>query len=226
MKHQDISKLCADTLRLNLSDTYGIKLKSGHAHEIVAAFFGYRSRIAMLADRIYPIIDLADAEFIVLQLPILLVDQRLKDLEGLPPDWPPSTILATSIYSTIKDNTLAWKIFPDMRDLVFAIAEDRLIRDMGKFGMSPKSLNMTKESAIQESESEVLATVNFGYGINTGGVHRYRKYDIRLPRVAANLGYGVPEVSETLYSGLARTHSDEELEKMYPTLLNQVRAKL
>ena len=51
MQH-DIPKLCADSLRSFLSDNHGIKLKSGHAHEIVAAFFGYKSKISLLADEV------------------------------------------------------------------------------------------------------------------------------------------------------------------------------
>ena len=41
-------------------------------------------------------------------------------------------------------------------------------------------------------------------------------------RIAANLGYGEPEVHETHYSGDARRYSDEELLKKYPVVLTPV----
>ena len=65
MQH-DITKTCADFLRSYFSNEYGIKLKSGHAHEMVAAFFGFKSRIAMLADKKHIISDWDRAEFILL----------------------------------------------------------------------------------------------------------------------------------------------------------------
>ena len=43
---RDIPKLCADSLRAFTKEKYGIKLKAAHAHEIVAAYLGYRSRNA------------------------------------------------------------------------------------------------------------------------------------------------------------------------------------
>ena len=59
---QSISKLCADSLRALVRDKYGIKLKAAHAHELVAAYLGYRSKNALLAEKKYPISDLANAE--------------------------------------------------------------------------------------------------------------------------------------------------------------------
>lgn len=49
-----IAKLCANYLR-TFSNNHGVKLKSGHAHELVASFFGYKSKAAMLADNFSPI---------------------------------------------------------------------------------------------------------------------------------------------------------------------------
>ena len=87
MKH-DIAKLSADSLRSYFIDKYGIKVKSGHAHEIVAAFFGFKSRIAMLADK-NQIVNNWEAEFILLDPPIYfildptisLINQRLQNLQ-------------------------------------------------------------------------------------------------------------------------------------------------
>ena len=62
---REISKLCADSLRTLASEKYGVKLKSAHAHELVAAYFGYGSKNALLADENHPISALAQAEIVV-----------------------------------------------------------------------------------------------------------------------------------------------------------------
>lgn len=76
----DITKACADYLR----DMYdeNPKLKSSHAHELVAAFFGYSSRAALLADRKFPIENLDMATLFIPDLELLA--SRMKELEGLP----------------------------------------------------------------------------------------------------------------------------------------------
>ena len=65
-------------------------------------------------------------------------------------------------------------------------------------------------------------TVSLGYHTDAGERLRYRKHDIHLPRIAANLGYGEPELHETHYSGSTAKYSDEELLKKYPVVLTPV----
>lgn len=79
-----ITKLCADHLRAFINN-HNVKLKSGHAHEFFAAFCGYKSRAAMLADTLCPIENLDRAQIFV-WLPTLFVEQRRQCLEGLPSD--------------------------------------------------------------------------------------------------------------------------------------------
>ena len=219
MQH-DITKLCTAALRVDLDTKHGIKLKSGHAHEIGAAVFGYKSRMAMLADKKYPISNLPNAEIIVLDPSTSLVDQRLKSLEGLPSGLPPSSVLVEGIYSVIRrDQELSTKIRPSLRELALFLAEEHLNQEMNMWRMDPKALSLVKDVSIQQSETEVLMTVSFGYRTDAGESHRYRKYVIHLPRIAANVGYGKPELAPTLYTGGAKTHSDEELLKKYPVQL-------
>lgn len=97
----DITKACADSLRAFTQNNYGIKLKSSHAHELVAAYLVYSSRAALLADESYPITKLMDAEIIILNPPILFVDHRLKTLENLPSELPSSEVLAEGVYAPI-----------------------------------------------------------------------------------------------------------------------------
>lgn len=222
MQH-DITKLCADSLRSYLNTKYDIKLKSGHAHEIVAAIFGYKSRIALLADKKYPIDNLAKAEFILLEPSISFIDQRLKNLEGLSLDLPPSPILVEVVCSVIKDNApFLKKIQSGFRELALLLADECLNREMKMWRMDSQDLNWIKDVTVKELEAEVLMTVSLGYHTNAGESLRHRKYVIHLPRVAGNLGYGEPEVQETHYSGDARRYSDEELLKKYPVVLTPV----
>lgn len=216
MQH-DITKLCADSLRVYLNDKHGIKLKSGHAHEIVAAFFGYKSRIAMLADKKHPISNLDQAELILLNPPTPFVDQRLKNLEELSHDLPPSYILAEGVYPIITNNTkLLEKIQPSLRDWALFIAEEHLQQQMKTLGMDPKALNWITDVSTQILDDDVLMGVSFDYHTETGERLRHLKVDINLPRLAANIGYGTPKVGVTRYSGGARKYSDEELLKKYP----------
>ncbi len=91
----DISKLCADFLRLYVSHSSGLKLKATHARELVAAFFGYKSHAAQLADKRYPLSDIGDAALLVPDT--ALMDARRKQLTHLPSGLPGSAALAQEI---------------------------------------------------------------------------------------------------------------------------------
>lgn len=203
MQH-DITKLCADSLRSFLSDNHSIKLKSGHAHEIVAAFFGYKSKISLLADETYPLTKLDQAEFILLNPPVSFVDQRIQNLEGLAPDFPPSYILAEGVYSVItNDKGFLEKIQPSFNDLAIAFAKDRLQQHIGHLGMKPTPqwiIDVTSDT----TEALALFTVSFNYSTADGKQSRYSKIDIKFPRVAGNIGYGMPDIMPTFYSGQFR----------------------
>lgn len=204
MKHHDIVKLCADSLRTFLSDKHGIKLKSGHAHEIVAAFRGYKSAISMRQDKQCPISNLDQAEYIVFDTPTLLVEQRIKDLEGLPADLPPSYILAEAVYSVlIAQEGVVEKLWPTFRDLGLALAENRMQDHMGHLRMNPAPQWKTNVE-LEATEAAVLMSVTFDYSTNEGKLFRQAKVDITLPRVAANIGYGRAEIVPTFYSGHMR----------------------
>jgi len=200
----DITKLCSNSLRSFLNDKHGIKLKSGHAHEIVAAFFGYKSKIALLADEKYPLTNLEKAEFILLNSPTPFVDQRLKSLEGLPPDLPSIYVLAEGIYSAITGNEVFLKkIQPNFRDLAIDLAKERLQQHIGHWKMNPAP-QWIIDVKTKTTEAAVLFTVAFGYPIDGGKRSRYSTVDIKLLRIAGNIGYGEHEIIPTFYSGQFR----------------------
>jgi len=99
----EITKLCADSLRAFTQNNYGIQLKSSHAHEIVAAYFGYSSRAALLADTICPISNLKQAEIVFLS-PTALITERRAHLEGFPVELPGD--LAEGVYLPLYDQKL------------------------------------------------------------------------------------------------------------------------
>jgi len=92
---KSIQKLCADYLRA-FCDIRGIKLKSGHAHELVAGFLGYKSLAAMQADTNYSIENLIQASNFV-HMPSVFIDERRKCLENLPADLPDTHTLVEGI---------------------------------------------------------------------------------------------------------------------------------
>lgn len=99
MQH-DISKLCADSLRTFSKEKYDIKLKAAHAHELVAAFFGYSSKNAMLADTKYPISNLGQAEIVVMTSDDF-IDQRRNSLQGFSSELPDNYTLGQAIYDSL-----------------------------------------------------------------------------------------------------------------------------
>lgn len=87
-----ISKECADFLRSYQNMKFGQKLKATHAREIVAAFFGYKSHAAQLAESAYALSEIGDAAIMVPEVP--RIEWRLSRLKGLPSELPIAMKLA------------------------------------------------------------------------------------------------------------------------------------
>lgn len=83
-----IHKDCADHLRVQYHAITGHKMLSGHAHELVAAFFGYGSAAALRAEIERPLDRLIEAKILIPDLAML--DRRRADLTGYPHDLPGS----------------------------------------------------------------------------------------------------------------------------------------
>lgn len=155
----EITKACADSLRNFTQNNYGIQLKSSHAHELVAAYFGYSSRAALIADKECPIGTLKDAELIILNHPMQRIEQRLKTLANLPSGFPSSDILAATIYKTIITNEqLSEKVWADFNEMAIAYAEDRVFhnekmeRMMGIDGFDQRELDWLIQVDIKTME--------------------------------------------------------------------------
>jgi hypothetical protein len=201
----DITKLCADSLRAFTQNNHGITLKSSHAHELVAACFGYQSRAALLADNKFPIGNLRQAEFIVLNPPMPLIEQRRHNLEGLSPDLPQGHTLVEGVYSAlVAEKWILEKVWPSFHDLAVHLAEQRLHKRLNMWQIDPKAIKLDMDVDIEHKEDGILLTVNAGSRTDAGERLKDSKYTTKLSRIAANLGYGEAKVSETRYSGNAR----------------------
>ncbi len=169
MKNHDIVKLCADSLRTFLNDKHGIKLKSGHAHEIVAALLGYKSAISLRQDMQCPITNLDQAEYILFDTPTALVEQRIKDLDGLPVDLPPSYILAEAIYSVlVAQEGATEKLWPSFRDLAIYLAEQLIHEKLRMLGVKPDVLPWLIDVKGGTTADGLRMSVAFDHAIEGG----------------------------------------------------------
>lgn len=203
MKQHDITKICADSLRSFANDNYGIKLKPSHAHELVAAYLGYKSKAALLADATAPISNLRQALYIVLA-PTASIDQRRQELEELSPDLPDSYILSEGVYSGLISEKLLLKkpwptIWPTYDMLATALMDEYLRQQK----MEYIHYKPTGEGIKIESTNDgVSLTVTRFYQIPTHDrppTHNtYITAVIKLPRVAAHIGYGMPHATSTI----------------------------
>ncbi|TFF33436.1 hypothetical protein [Mucilaginibacter psychrotolerans] len=197
----EITKACADSLRAFTQNNYCIPLKSSHAHELVAAYFGYASRASLIADRQCPIDKLMDAEIIILNPSPPLVNQRLKSLGNLSVELPPSDVLAEGVYAPIvADEQFSGKIWPGLHEAAMALVEERA-KEFKMFGKNIGEMNWISNVNIKTTESHALMTVIFDYPANTTNALRYSKVDIMLPRIAGGIGYSKLEARPTFYYG-------------------------
>jgi hypothetical protein len=92
-----LSKLCADHLRTSFNALTGEKLKASHSIQLVAAFFGYKSHAALLAESKYPIDALEAAHIFIPN--VELIESRRKKLNQLPLSLPASIEVAKELVS-------------------------------------------------------------------------------------------------------------------------------
>jgi hypothetical protein len=198
---QPISKLCADSLRTLASEVHGTKLKPTHAHELVAAYFGYRSKNAFLADEQYPISALPQAELVV-TTPDEFFNKRRMSLQELSPDLPDNSILYEAIRSALLENGWLRSPFPPFSDF------DKLARSV--LGRSPqydsafpfhRQFPHDHFVVVKEAEDSVLLTVAHAYSPQSEDAKVDGYTTITLPRVAGRIGYGAPELMPTSVSG-------------------------
>ena len=198
----EITKACADSLRTFIQNNYGIQLKSSHAHELVAAYLGYSSRAALLADKAFPIDRLRNAEIIVLGGRTHFVEQRLKTLENLPAGLPSGDILVEGLCAAIIDSEdFSGKIWNDLQEVAIAYADNRAFEKLEMFGIDPIELDFLKSFELKVLETDMLMTVIYDFPARAKKPQRHSSVKVTLPRFAAGIGFGIPTVLPTFYAG-------------------------
>lgn len=197
----EITKKCADSLRSFSLEKFGIELKSSHAHELVAAYFGYSSRASLLSDSKRPISNLAEAEFIVL-MPTTFIKERCIDLQGLPENLPHE--LAEGVYSPLYDEKWITKtIWPTLEELGKALADQHLKSKPAFF----RDLKVQRHGVKLEFQEHEVAIVVFREYVSPSLLLSFQEgkrgiVDVfNLKRIAGSIGY----VKTNHYSAEAET---------------------
>ena len=203
MQHE-IFKLCADSLRTFSKEKYDIKLKAAHAHELVAAFFGYKSKNAMLADTKYPISNLGQAEIIVM-IPDYFVDQRRKNLQGLSSELPDNYTLGEAVYASLFSDEWWASQYPPFRSFEklakFLVENNDAYQNVFKFY---RDIPMHHIVEVKDEEDGVTLTVLHSHRTSSGEMIGVGETTINLPRIAGHIGYGKPQVSVEQWTGSAK----------------------
>ncbi|CCB91294.1 Atc1 protein [Waddlia chondrophila 2032/99] len=202
---QNIAKLCADHLRVFLKDNYNTKLKASHAHELVAAYFGYNSRAALLTDTKCCINNLSHAEIIVMMTDTF-IDKRRKDLQGLPAELPDSYKLGEEVYTPLFSDQFWKSKYPPFRSFKklakFIIENSDLFQQTFK---SYKNLPMHHVVDVKSIDDGMLLTVTHAHQTSKIEIVCHAVTTIKLKRVAGHIGYNNLQVSPiTMLTGGAR----------------------
>lgn len=198
---QDISKICADSLRTFTNEKYHFKLKATHSHELVAAFFGYRSKNAMLADKKYPISNLDQAEIIVMKSDDF-IDQRRNNLQGLSPELPDSYTLGEAVYASLFSDEVWTSQYPPFRSFEklakYLVENSDAYKEVFKFY---RNIPMHHIVDVKDDKEGVLLTVIHSHKTAVGEMVGDGKTTITLKRVAGRIGYGRAQVSVEQWTG-------------------------
>lgn len=193
--HQDMLKVCADSLRKFTKEKYDLKLKSSHAHELVAAFFGYSTKNTMLADVKYPISKLSQAKVIVL-ISDDFIDHRRKHLDGLLSELPDSYTLGEAIYASLFSDQIWSSQYPPFRSFkmlakFFTDNNDACRHVFSKY----RNVTIHHLIDVKETEGSVFLTITYAHETTTGDLLGIGKNTIYLPRIAGKIGYDNPHIS-------------------------------
>lgn len=193
-----IVKFCADDLRICINSDYNVKLKASHAHELVAAFFGYKSNAALLADTIAPISNLPQANFIVLA-PTETIEERRKQLQDLPLELPDNQVLGEIIYSTLLSNKyLLTNPWPTYKRLAFTLA-DEYLREQKVDKIYRKPIREGESIEDADNHKHLLVSRFYQLPVANATAFMVREIEIttsiKLPLIAGRIGYGKPEIS-------------------------------
>lgn len=207
------NKIGADHLRV-LSNNLGVKLKASHAHELVAAFFGYKSKAALYADTQFSISSLPQANVIVLR-PSAPIDQRRKELQDFPSNLPDSNTLYEDVFTRlilekVIVTTKIWSSYDLERQAILLAQEYQDAKQLTKIYHAPSH----NEVKIETKHDGILLTITpyhpvSGYRRDDSGKNSFSSLltTIWLKRIAGHIGYAEPEISTRPIPLLSRVQS-------------------
>jgi len=218
MADEYISKYCADYLRESYEG-----LKASHAHELVAAFFGYKSRAALLADKANSLDYLDQAQVLVPDSSVM--HERLRDLNGLPQGLPHSGRLVDDMVQFLQTEELFTGEVWDCLDIGEYVMEEFLPAKVSpeldlELEDITKPINAFFEEIsydhceVEETNSTVSVTVRgtySGYSMDDDPVDDDPVIDLEisvyLRRCAGRISFDEPEV---FVEGTLRSAGEEE----------------
>ena len=206
-----ISKDCADFLRAQYLSQTGNKLKASHAHELTAAFFGYHSRAALLADKAHPLTDLKYAK--ILAPNIALMEQRRGSLSGLPQDLSSSKALVIGIAGFLQAQgafTGELWIYESLTDYImeqYLPDQDALITDLlsGVMAETNAYFDETYYETAELTDDDGQLAIEVEGQLNGQsdderpfcGDQIDMKVTVKLSLIAGRVGFGEPDICAT-----------------------------
>lgn len=197
---QHVTKLCADALRAHLKNPpFNYNLKSSHAHEIMAAFWGYKSKASMNADKQYPISNLTQADIIIVppnnENVKAVFKQRQNEL-GI------SSYLFDEIdvYNIVSDTLKEHPIyFQPLEEVAQYFARERITNRFKPLNIDPDQLNLIFEITESNAKSSQISfTVSVDYISDNGSKTQHEStIVISFPRIAGYVGYRKPDIQES-----------------------------
>lgn len=198
-------KQCADSLRSFALEKHEIKLKATHAHELVAAYFGYKSKNAAInGHEGFPVSNLCNSE-IILMRPDNEIDVRRKSLDGLSPELPDSYSLGKAIFEVLFNDQTWVSEYPPFRS--YQSLAKFLVNQHEGYKFAFKGYKGSEIEHIVDAEEKpdcLLLNVLHGTRQLENDFICIGQTNIHLKRVAARIGFGNPTLRTEMHTGQAR----------------------
>ncbi|MBS1992700.1 MAG: hypothetical protein JSS86_13605 [Cyanobacteria bacterium SZAS LIN-2] len=204
----DISKLCSDFLRKRHPG-----LKASHARELVAAFFGYKSHAALLADSSNPVDDLIDAAVIIPD--VGMISERSGCLTDLPRELFASYNVQDEILECLQINDcIDGEVWESCGDVGQYLIDEYLPEHLSP-NLADELADVTdpinaifedieyEEAEVEEGKHWLTVTVKGTYSGFTLDAENFNgdtidmEITVELNRVASRIGFGEPEIIVT-----------------------------
>jgi hypothetical protein len=202
MLHQEVTKILADSLRTYVKENHQAKLKAAHAHELVAAYFGYKSKNAMLADEEYGPDKVKHAKIIILVSEEFINKRRLQ-LTDLPSEISSSYELGEAFFTPLfKNQDFYTSDFPPFKS--YQKFAQFFIKNYEPYKESIKLFNQTPIDHLIDVNIEnsfVEIKVTHCHQNSEGELISFGETSIRLPRIAGKIGFDNPMAHFVSLSG-------------------------